>query len=273
LGRVIDPKIARFRKNRYKTVRAVLNVKDGDRNTLRTRTEDRPMPASEAQIRANRANSLKSCGPKTVEGKEKSRANALKHGLTGAGVALTVEDTAEVERMFTAFEADFRPSDEMGRLLIRRAATCAVRMERAVLQETAALSERVLAAQAEAEANGEDPIEAGHRAMFDPSKEACLARKYEAAAERGFFRAIKEFRQLERETRGETKAPKSGPSPEKLGSFLPVETIKSAIASLPAEPARVAPPSPPKPSKSAAPAWNPPPIGSYDVPITIGRAR
>ena len=153
------------------------------------------MPASEAQIRANRANSLKSCGPKTPEGKERSRANALKHGLTGGGVALINEDAAEVERTYSAFEADFRPSDEMGRLLIRRAATCAVRMERAVLQETAALSERVLEARAEAEANGEDPIEAGHRAMFDPSKEACLAREYEAAAE-GFAQKLNALRRL-----------------------------------------------------------------------------
>ena len=32
------------------------------------------MPASEAQIRANRANALKSTGPKTEEGKARSRA-------------------------------------------------------------------------------------------------------------------------------------------------------------------------------------------------------
>ena len=67
-----------------------------------------------------------------------------------------------------------------------------------MLQETAARPSGCLQAQAEAEANGEDPVEAGHRAMFDPSKEASLARKYEAAAERGFFRALKEFRQAQR---------------------------------------------------------------------------
>ncbi len=231
------------------------------------------MPASEAQIHANRENAARSTGPKTVEGKERSRANALKHGLTGAGVALTTEDAAEVERVFVAFEADFRPTDEMGRILIRRAATCAVRMERSVLHETAALNERVLEAQAEAEANREDPIEAGHRAMFDPSKEATLARKYEAAAERGFFKAIKEFRQLQREAKGELKVSKSGVSPEKLGSFLPVETIRSVIASLPVEPARIAPPSPPKPSKPVAPAQISSKGGYFEVPFTIGKAR
>ena len=141
------------------------------------------MPASEAQIRANQANSARSTGPKSIGGKEKSRANALKHGLTGEGVVLTTEDAIEVEAMFHDLEADLRPSGPMGRALVRRIATCVVRMERSVLQETAALSERVLNAQAEAERNGDDPDEAGRRAMFDPSKEATLARRYEAAAE------------------------------------------------------------------------------------------
>ena len=235
------------------------------------------MPASEAQILANRRNAERSTGPKTVEGKERSRANALKHGLTGAGVALTIEDAAEVERTYSAFEADFRPTDEMGRILIRRAATCAVRMERSVLQETAALNERVLQAQAEAEANGEDPVEAGHRAMFDPSKDACLARKYEAAAERGFFRSIKEFRLHQKSeiapSAAKSEAEATRKSMEKLGSFFPG-------ADLPPAPARVAAPAPSQPAKPASkpvkttfPAWNPVFKGSVNVPITIGRAR
>ncbi len=55
------------------------------------------MPASEAQIRANRENAARSTGPKTDEGKERSRANALKHGLTGGGIVLPEADAAEVE--------------------------------------------------------------------------------------------------------------------------------------------------------------------------------
>ena len=46
------------------------------------------MPASEARINANRQNSLKSTGPKTSEGKERSRQNGLKHGMTGQGVVV-----------------------------------------------------------------------------------------------------------------------------------------------------------------------------------------
>jgi hypothetical protein len=240
------------------------------------RTEDRPMPASEARIAANRQNSLKSTGPKTPEGKGKSRQNALKHGLTGEGVVLSNEDSAEVERTFRDLEAELRPSGPMGRVLVRRVATCIVRMERSVLQETAALSERVLEAQAEAEANGEDPVEAGHRAMFDPSKEATLARKYEAAAERGMYKAIKEFRQIERESRASGSVPMAGAARSSLGSFLP-EPVKAPAAGKPAEaPPRPAPPTAPKPSPapSIVPArpLNPPSSGVFELPFTIGRA-
>jgi hypothetical protein len=240
------------------------------------------MPASEAQILANRRNSAKSTGPRTEEGKERSRANALKHGLTGAGVVLPNEDAAEVERMFHGLEAQFRPEGDAGRGLARRMATCAVRMERAVLQESAALRERVLDAQAEA--NGDDPVEAGLRAMFDPSKEATLARKYEAAAERGFFRALKELRQLAREAKGTdvpsaaaAEAAAARKSIGQLASFFPAANQPPS----PAKPAASTPVPAPKPAskpapaplKTVFPAWDPVFGGSVDVPITIGRAR
>jgi hypothetical protein len=215
------------------------------------------MPASEAQILANRA-------------------NALKHGLTGEGVALAVEDSAEVDRMFAAYQADFRPAGEMGRSLLRRAVVCMVRMERSVLQETAAINRRVEQARSEARANGEDPIEAGHRAMFDPSKEACLARKYEAAAERGYFRAMKEVRELRRESQGpdlKSEAEALRKQAAKLASSFPAVDRPAS----PVQAASATPPAPPKPAskpvKTVFPAWKPVFSGSVDVPITIGRAR
>ena len=54
------------------------------------------MPASEAQVAANRANAARSTGPETVEGKEASRANAYKHGLTATKV-FPEREAAEVQ--------------------------------------------------------------------------------------------------------------------------------------------------------------------------------
>ena len=52
--------------------------------------------------------------------------------------------------------------------------------------------------------------------MFDPSKEATLARKYEAAAERAFFRCLKELRQMEKQARADREADVNA----MMGSFL-----------------------------------------------------
>jgi len=232
------------------------------------------MPASEARIRANQLNAARSTGPRTVEGKERSRANALKHGMTGEGVVLTDEDAAEVERRLVAFEDELKPSGEIGRALVRRAAICSVRMERGVSQETAALSGRVRRAEADfVPPEGLDEAEVarlraeeGRRAMFDPSKEATLARKYEAAAERGFFRALKELRQLEKQA----KPAEPAVDEEMLASFFQLEKQVAEIEARYPEPAPM-PPS--KPSRRFEPAF-PPSIGvGVDVPIMIGRRR
>src|ERR1700749_2551674 len=52
--------------------------------TYTSTAKEPAMPASEARLQANRANSLKSCGPRTAQGRERSSRNSLKHGLTGS---------------------------------------------------------------------------------------------------------------------------------------------------------------------------------------------
>ena len=58
-----------------------------------------------------------------------------------------------------------------------------------------------------------DRSEAGARALFDPSKEATLARRYESEAHRGFFKALKEFRQAEAEFAARAEAEADAPPP------------------------------------------------------------
>jgi hypothetical protein len=236
------------------------------------------MPASEARIQANRQNALSSTGPKTLEGKAISRGNALKHGLTGAGVALSTEDAAEVQNRFTALQSEMKPSTELGWFLIQRVALLSVRMDRSVLQETAALSERVRQAEADfvaPEGMGEyqaDRLraEAGKLALFDPSKEATLARRYEAAAERGLFRALNEFRQVEKEARAESAPPDSGAARKALGSFFPAGKSLEILDSLSVETPRQVPA---RTAQTPLPARTIPAPTSFEVPITIGRNR
>ena len=236
------------------------------------------MPAtSEARIAANRANAAKSKGPTTPEGKDASRGNALTHGLTATKL-LPEREAAEVERRSAAFIAELNPTGEVGVALARHAARMSVRMERCATHENAMLTEHVRRALDEfAPPEGVvDPAEiarlrkeAERRAQFDASREAGLARKYEAAAERGFFRALKELRQVERAAKVETSVSGAGSAREALGSFLPVDEMKALLESLPAAPDRVAPSSPSKPAESPR---KPSPHGAFEVPITIGRA-
>ena len=104
------------------------------------------MPSSEARISANRANALRSTGPKTAEGKERSRQNAVKHGLTGNGIALPDEDGAVVEERFDSLREQFDPRTPMGGILVKRVAMLSVRLDRSYRREAGATAARVLGA-------------------------------------------------------------------------------------------------------------------------------
>jgi hypothetical protein len=322
------------------------------------------MATSDARIAANIANAQLSTGPKTPEGKENSRRNSLKHGLTGAGIVLPEEDEVEVSRRFEILEAELLPTNMVALLLVQRVAMLSIRLERCVKQEAAKigesmrgaasdfddkrmaeveklidwiasepatnsrrlrrtpegierlikgwldlredldhhsfsrwgygqwqrlenlngrrtedfpvsregalckmiwgdaeylapgevdglddaarrewarnrLRERINAKVAELQALREafdlealaaDRAEAGRRAMFDPSPEAVLARKYEAAAERGLYRALKELRQVEAE---EAERAASVVTPDEAEACKPLGSILTGTSKNP----------------------------------------
>src|SRR5450755_4283927 len=65
--------------------------------------------ATPAQIAANQANSQKSTGPRSVEGKSASRFNALKHGIDAASIVIPGEDPADYDALAADYLSDFRP--------------------------------------------------------------------------------------------------------------------------------------------------------------------
>jgi hypothetical protein len=72
-------------------------------------TETSSSTISEARLAANRENAQKSCGPKTQEGKAKSRLNAVKCGLTGNTVLFANDDVARYHAHIKAYETQFQP--------------------------------------------------------------------------------------------------------------------------------------------------------------------
>jgi hypothetical protein len=62
------------------------------------------------QIEANRRNAPKSTGPKTEAGKERSRRNAVRHGLTAEAVVGALEDADAYQTFEAAIIAITRSS-------------------------------------------------------------------------------------------------------------------------------------------------------------------
>ena len=89
------------------------------------------------QIEANRRNALKSTGPPTPEGKERSRRNALRHGLTAETVITALEDAEDYQAFEAAVIADYDAESAIERELVLRLASVLWRLHRATGIETA----------------------------------------------------------------------------------------------------------------------------------------
>ena len=85
--------------------------------------------ATARQIAANRQNATRSTGPRTREGKETSRGNALKHGLSGKGVVLPDEEKQAAAARVAEWGPDFKPSGEFESWLVEVVATESVRID------------------------------------------------------------------------------------------------------------------------------------------------
>jgi len=114
-----------------------------DRIALPPTLDEAPPMTSQARIEANRRNAMKSTGPKTAEGKARSRLNALTHGLRAEDFVLPTESAAEFRDHLDAWAADWRPPTMARAHLVERAAVASWRLRRCVRVESARLSRRV----------------------------------------------------------------------------------------------------------------------------------
>jgi hypothetical protein len=109
------------------------------------------------QIEANRRNARKSTGPITEEGKQRSRCNAVRHGLMAETVIGALED-AEAYKAFEAIIiADYDAQSAVERELVLRLVSLLWRLRRATTMET-----------------GLFEIQAGHLSDFRQAREVLL---------------------------------------------------------------------------------------------------
>ena len=88
------------------------------------------------QIEANRRNARKSTGPLTEEGKQRSRCNAVRHGLTAETVIGALEDADDYKAFEAAIIADYDAQSAVERELVLRLASLLWRLRRATTMET-----------------------------------------------------------------------------------------------------------------------------------------
>jgi hypothetical protein len=88
------------------------------------------------QFEANRRNARKSTGPTTEEGKQRSRCNAVRHGLTSETVIGALEDAEDYKAFEAAIIADYDAQSAVERELVLRLASLLWRLRRATTMET-----------------------------------------------------------------------------------------------------------------------------------------
>ncbi len=88
------------------------------------------------QIEANRCNARKSTGPTTEDGKQRSRCNAVRHGLTAETVIGALEDAEDYKAFEAAIIADYDVQSAVERELVLRLASLLWRLRRATTMET-----------------------------------------------------------------------------------------------------------------------------------------
>jgi hypothetical protein len=88
----------------------------------------------------NRANAEKSTGPRTEAGKQRSKLNALRHGLTGQTVVLPTEDLSAYQRHSKSFLDEYQPQGATETQLTQSLIDTSWRMNRAAAVENNLLS-------------------------------------------------------------------------------------------------------------------------------------
>lgn len=161
-----------------------------------------------AKARANRRNSLKSTGPRTLEGKAHSSKNALRHGLLSRDVVLPGEDVQAFEAFTSRLHEKLTPDGPLEELLMDRITTTAWRLRRLDRVETGLFTYAVSKAREWERSQKWNPDEEdedapfeiqelGHVFLTDHNHVLPKLSRYEAALERSLYRALHELQRLQ----------------------------------------------------------------------------
>ena len=174
-----------------------------------------------AQIAANRLNALRSTGPRTDDGKARTRQNALRHGLCSGIPRMTAETSEEIDTLLATLREEHQPVGATEEILVYKMAEHFFFGKRAGYLLTEQL----------------DWADQGS----DNGPRISLLLRYHTTADRGYHKAFAELRKLQNERRQqeigfvpqnrETASeapPAEPPNPEPVRSE-PTETVQPAV--------------------------------------------
>jgi hypothetical protein len=161
------------------------------------------MPSA-AQIRANRANSARSTGPRTAKGLAASSGNAMRHGLTAQQHLVGDEDEGQFEALVASLNESHQPANAAESILVGQIAENywrllrARRIETGFWEKSIATNNRVTAIPGNERHIPESPEEQLAN-IFGWNEDKMFDRlmRYEASIERSYYRAIKQLEHLQ----------------------------------------------------------------------------
>src|SRR5688572_28866649 len=200
--------------------------------------------ASERQRGASRRNGSEG-GPSTEAGKQRSRLNTIKHGLTSTTlVVLPEEHQHEYEEVLRGFRESFQPHDAAEDALVLRLAQAHWRSLRSRRVETGILNITAATERARARKLVEDCPEhlSPHNAiavgfMTNPEERWRMYLRYDGAISRDFFRTLDTLMRLQRARQRTSTDPKPLVATAASGAPLSDSGIRSVsqISSTPSD--------------------------------------
>ncbi len=166
---------------------------------------------SDKKIIANRANAVKSTGPRTAQGKAVSRWNALKHGLLSQEIVIRSgegsEDADAYEQLLCSLQEDFEPDGVLEYLLVEKVAACYWRLARVARCENAEIRRNFAFRPSVCDLPTLDnhPELDEIRAHLSLPGEESMNKllRYEGSLNRQFFQALNQLERVQRQRKGD----------------------------------------------------------------------
>ena len=188
-----------------------------DKSTLR-RTPERKIMRTDSQRDASRANGAKSHGPKTEEGKARSRLNSLKHGQAAKSLVLTIEDVDNFCHLVDAYYDDFIPRNQAECNIVDDMIISRWRLQRDWTIEVATYEVEM---DNQTEKLNKEYKDLGHayrfglafKALADTSKALQMNSRYETSHRRAYYKAYNTLMQQRAAEQRMPNPPSNAPQP------------------------------------------------------------